>query len=645
MTRSHADRRDRSAARARPAVFEPLEGRQLMSASPLDPTFGGGRGFVETAVRADVQKTLVQTDGKIVVLATDGRVVRFTATGALDTTFAKGGADGDGVLSPIGYNDPTNYLPNRQTFGDIALTASNKLIVTGAQERASGRDQLLVARFKADGTKDPSFNGTGSIATMLRFGAADVERGNAVLVDAKGKVVVCDRAFVDQTGGYTTTIDTLVRFNRDGSRDAGFGNGGGFAQPLGTRAAQPFYDKNVLTQAADGTYAMTETWPGDSTVYVSRYDQQGRNYDIKRVELGFVGGNVSSSDVTTLSVLPDGGVLFGGSVTRDGLSAPFAAKLTRSLDLDYSFANGVQPTTANGERSGQVRRLVPLANGAILQGVTGGWDATGSLHVRTLGSNGVLPRGSDDSFPVNAPLDTGDVALLSSGKVLVVSSLNGKVVLFKMLSNVGAVHGTVKVGTAALPGVTVYADLNNDGSYDPSEGSTVTDENGNYRLVGISPGTVTIRQLVPDGYAQSTPGGSTPGHNAGLTVTVAANAATTGKNFVDVDASARIDGTVFNDLNLDGVRNNGEGGAEGLRVYLDANNNGRPDTNEWQTTTDAYGDYDLSGLVAGTYRVRVELPTGYAQTTPTNNAARLVTIVAGQQKLGVNFGTRLIGVR
>ncbi len=82
---------------------------------------------------------------------------------------------------------------------------------------------------------------------------------------------------------------------------------------------------------------------------------------------------------------------------------------------------------------------------------------------------------------------------------------------------------------------------------------------------------------------------------------------------------ATISGTVFNDLNADGVKNTGESGQSGWTVYLDADGNGQLDTGETTATTAADGSYSFGGLAAGTYAVAEVQRPGWQQTSPAGN--------------------------
>ena len=77
-----------------------------------------------------------------------------------------------------------------------------------------------------------------------------------------------------------------------------------------------------------------------------------------------------------------------------------------------------------------------------------------------------------------------------------------------------------------------------------------------------------------------------------------------------------ITGLVFDDLNGNGVRENGEPGRAGATIYIDANQNGIKDKNELTRTTDATGTYSFASLPTGIYRVRLSLAAGRRLSAP-----------------------------
>ncbi|MFN3192091.1 MAG: putative Ig domain-containing protein [Aureliella sp.] len=91
-----------------------------------------------------------------------------------------------------------------------------------------------------------------------------------------------------------------------------------------------------------------------------------------------------------------------------------------------------------------------------------------------------------------------------------------------------------------------------------------------------------------------------------------------------------IVGNIFDDVNGDGLRNDGseegipaELGLEGWQLYIDANQNGYPDPHEWQTVTDADGNYRFEGLLLGEYEVSVSPFAGYE--TPDSFTATVIS--------------------
>ena len=82
-----------------------------------------------------------------------------------------------------------------------------------------------------------------------------------------------------------------------------------------------------------------------------------------------------------------------------------------------------------------------------------------------------------------------------------------------------------------------------------------------------------------------------------------------------------LNGTIWHDLDGDGVQDAGEPGLESWTVYLDQNQNGNFDIDELSTLTDINGDYSFLNLVPGTYTVAEVLPPGWEQTYPGLNGS------------------------
>ena len=77
-----------------------------------------------------------------------------------------------------------------------------------------------------------------------------------------------------------------------------------------------------------------------------------------------------------------------------------------------------------------------------------------------------------------------------------------------------------------------------------------------------------------------------------------------------------IEGSKFNDLNGNGVWDIGEPGLEDWTIFIDFNSNGLLDGGEVSTTTDEFGYYQFTNLVADSYRIAEKLELDWTQTAP-----------------------------
>jgi hypothetical protein len=102
---------------------------------------------------------------------------------------------------------------------------------------------------------------------------------------------------------------------------------------------------------------------------------------------------------------------------------------------------------------------------------------------------------------------------------------------------------------------------------------------------------------------------------------------------------ASVSGQVFNDLNGNGSKQSNEGGLAGYRVYIDTNNDGKWEASESSVLTGKNGDFELSGLAAGKYILRVVVPSGHKVTDPkTNGGVYTFTLTVGENLTGLEFG-------
>lgn len=194
-------------------------------------------------------------------------------------------------------------------------------------------------------------------------------------------------------------------------------------------------------------------------------------------------------------------------------------------------------------------------------------------------------------------------------------------------------NGVRDSADGGMGGWTVWLDLNRNGTKDATDRSAVTDPAGNYAFAGLTPGTYAARVVGKAGYRQTAPAGNV------VSATLASGQTLAGKTF-GFTKRASVSGYVFADANRNAVRNTGEAGLAGWKVYLDGNRNGRRDGSERYVITSGTGSWAFNDLLAGTaYAFRVEQQAGWVRTVPASGSYA-VTPTGGQVATGKNFGER-----
>lgn len=180
----------------------------------------------------------------------------------------------------------------------------------------------------------------------------------------------------------------------------------------------------------------------------------------------------------------------------------------------------------------------------------------------------------------------------------------------------------------------VFLDVNGNFILDEDEWSVLTDENGQYRFIGLEPGEYTVcAPAAKKNWVVVRP------LAAAYSVTLVAGQNEDWADFSDLPAGS-ISGWIFNDADRNGFQaKKKEKGVAGVTVYLDQNNNGKLDKTEIRTTTDLRGVFAFAGLIPGKYRVRTVGLAGQSWTvTAPGTSSYLAKVGAGKKVLNVAFG-------
>jgi hypothetical protein len=136
----------------------------------------------------------------------------------------------------------------------------------------------------------------------------------------------------------------------------------------------------------------------------------------------------------------------------------------------------------------------------------------------------------------------------------------------------------------ALQGWTVFVDYNRDGALGAGEPSALTHIDGEAVITGVPDNTWDVREILEPGFAPSR------GFHDFERVRVR-NGDTTEVTFLNVESfgTGAIQGTVWNDVDHDGVRGAGDPGIPGWTVFLDLNTDRNLNPGEPTAVTDAAG--------------------------------------------------------
>ncbi len=198
---------------------------------------------------------------------------------------------------------------------DLALLPNGKILAVGARDSSAG---FLVARFRADGRPDRSFDGDGINVQPYNGGALEPRGLEAMDVDSKGRFVAAGLA-----SGPGAGFDAfgITRYRRDGLPDTAFGDGGvKIVQPLDFGQAH-----DVDTGPGDKVVAVGHAGTiigGGSSIAVLRLTARGQLDPM--FGSGGGGGQIfdlpgSDEQANVVKVLPNGSIVLAGDASGGAL--------------------------------------------------------------------------------------------------------------------------------------------------------------------------------------------------------------------------------------------------------------------------------------------------------------------------------------
>jgi uncharacterized delta-60 repeat protein len=290
------------------------------------------------------------------------------ARGHLDPTFGSGGK----VTTDFGGNE---------TALGLAVQADGKAVLAGTRLDPGPSDDFVLARYTASGALDATFDRDGKVTTD--FGGRSDGAGD-LAIQADGKIVAAGSGVPAQV----RPLDfALARYNRDGTPDSTFGDGGKVLttfEPTSIDRALA-----VLIQPDGKIVAAGGTRTGSAGAFaVARYLPNG-SLDASFDGDGLVATPISSGFVFDLALQPDGKLIAAGWSNPGGFDIAMA-RYNPDGSLDASFdGDGIVVASSFRPNGTYADHVVVLRDGKILTGGTGlvRFNSDGSVD-RSFGAGG-----------------------------------------------------------------------------------------------------------------------------------------------------------------------------------------------------------------------------------------------------------------
>jgi len=344
--------------------------RAIAQPGNLDDTFGGG---LVTRGGGLGMAVTTQPDGKILITGRadnsddDLMVARYHPSGLRDASFGLQGM----VTWNGGYDDRGE---------GIVVQPDGRIVVVGTTGNGTD-DDMMVARFNADGSLDSGF-GINGIVILNGF---SLDEGHAVALQPDGRIVAVGRSFI---GGSNDFI--VVRLNSDGTPDTGFNgvgvmkwdNGGNQESAMGL-ALQP--DGRIVVVG----YSFSAGYDDLAVIRINANGTMDNSFGFNGVLLWDGMGEARGAEV---ALQGDGRIVMVGERELVGTVDVLVMRLNGDGTLDNTFGTlGV--ATWDGGAEDQGTDVLVESNGRIvISGFTNNGSDNDALLLR-FDSSGNLDGG------------------------------------------------------------------------------------------------------------------------------------------------------------------------------------------------------------------------------------------------------------
>jgi uncharacterized delta-60 repeat protein len=403
-----------------------MPARAYGAGGALDRSFGGD-GTVVTDVLQGAFDTAYavaqQPNGKIVVVGfaetQSGErflVLRYRTDGKLDRTFGASGR----VL--------TSFGGSFQQARDVVVTDAG--IVVAGTANVKGRTAFALARYRPDGSLDPSFGNGGRV--LAHATSESMDTANAVLALPSGDLLVAGSTLSPTN---TPSDFAVARFDDSGTLEPGFGSGGFATVDFSGRSDRAA--AVTRTPGGDIVLAGVSEVDRDSDFALAELDDTGTPVPGfgtgGKVRTAFGGSTPMPAEALDVVALANGKIVACGSAFQGPMIREHDAALVRYLPdgtPDASFGAGGRRILDVGIPGGDdiATSLAVQSNGKIVTAGTTStkvWMNDHRFAVTRYRTDGSL----DTSFGMHGTVDTDfgngwdlarDLLIAGDGTIVVV---------------------------------------------------------------------------------------------------------------------------------------------------------------------------------------------------------------------------------
>jgi uncharacterized delta-60 repeat protein len=596
------------------------------------------------AFDAMIDNLVLNPDGSFFGTTVQGEA-KFNPDGSIDTTF---GSQGYLPYPPLSTGIVLKYL-----LPDGKLLGLERLLVDNGSD-------VRVSRWNPNGTPDASFGNNGS--AQIDLGQWDF--ASSLNVDSAGRILV--GAGVQETCCALPQRVGLARLSSDGQLDSSFGNGGKFTDIAGNGAlfVFPTPDNKIITLAntSDDSTEKPKTFNQDQNIAIARYVpgvplnisiqptgtvNEGSNFLIDAGGSSYDNGQIVRYEWDNAydkqSFTADAQGSFTVLRAADNPTTPIALRVTTSDGLRALAPFAIPTRNVPPVPNAGPDRVVLVGNVSLPMSAVDAVRENGTLRVDwgdfthdtfTFTNANIMQATATHSYfntgvyTLTLTADDGDGGISTDTAIIRVVNI---------IANIyqdNDAGGTKTFGEGPFPNGTVWVDLNDNGNVDPNEPINVTDSNGDTWFTGLAAGTYKLRTQLPSGWQPSFADSNFRGDY--VTASIPGSGA---KPVIGVTQKSGITGTVFNDLNGNGIRDAGEAGISGRGIDFFSVATGAP-LNGGFSGTDGF--FRIRGLAPDDYRLRAQIITGWVQTRPAGNGSYIVSPGVGQTINNIDFGVRQV---